>query len=464
MVFLLVFVPLIYWSGTWDPALIKDWLFPNPDPLIGVLSGLMGTLLILLPLCWIVISGRLDVAALALAQNGLIFFGYFFLQETAARQGAIGYDTERFAGMLVLLNVFGFVILFSVMAFVYMVERVRGVDYGHWPQNVDNSLQWLLRVAGTGCAIVLVLPMAQSGVIPLFAADSTQARFDIVESSWVRPLYHMGSALLPLVVAGIVVWIIRKPRRLFGWDGLMCLVMTTAQLLTSNRLPLALTLVATLALISMEFKLPRVIFFLVFLSYIAAFTFLSGLTSLWREREVELKPDLIQRSVRQAFIGDNIIDLRDGSWVLSKWDFKPLAGKTYLGGMVAFMPSGLFPQKKDWHLGMNAVRIIGWEDKEHFGLRLTFFAEAFLNFGLAGVGVLATLMGVIFGRLLFRIHHTPAPDGANLTIHLGLVAALQMAMPLANTSDAFIAWSMAGFMFAMWFFILRPAQRAMKAH
>ncbi len=57
--------------------------------------------------------------------------------------------------------------------------------------------------------------------------------------------------------------------------------------------------------------------------------------------------------------------------------FQPLDGKTYLGGVAAFLPSAIFPQKKEWYLGLVAIRIVHWPTEEHFGLRVTFFANRF---------------------------------------------------------------------------------------
>jgi hypothetical protein len=168
---------------------------------------------------------------------------------------------------------------------------------------------------------------------------------------------------------------------------------------------------------------------------------------------------MVQNSMREAFVGDNIIDLRDGSWVLSKWDFKPLKGITYAGGIVSFMPSALFPEKKEWHLGMNALRIVGWEDKPHFGLRISFFAESFLNFGVAGVVGLGILVGSIFGLLMNRIHLAFEVIPPRLSLNLCLVATMQMCLPLGNSADAFISWSMAGFLFLTWLFAIYPNLR-----
>jgi hypothetical protein len=123
------------------------------------------------------------------------------------------------------------------------------------------------------------------------------------------------------------------------------------------------------------------------------------------------------------------------------------------------MPSALFPEKKEWHLGMNALRIVGWEDKPHFGLRISFFAESFLNFGVAGVVGLGILVGSIFGLLMNRIHLAFEVIPPRLSLNLCLVATMQMCLPLGNSADAFISWSMAGFLFLTWLFAIYPNLR-----
>ena len=151
-----------------------------------------------------------------------------------------------------------------------------------------------------------------------------------------------------------------------------------------------------------------------------------------------------------AFTGDNLIDVRDAAWVLSQWDFDPLMGRTYLGGLAAMVPSGIFPQKKEWHLGLTGVRIVGWDDNNHFGLRVTFFGEAFLNFGLAGILALGVVLGMLFGSLLRAVHQASEKRPPCLHYNLKLVVLMQMCMPLANTSDAFTFWAMCGFLFLQW--------------
>ncbi len=116
--------------------------------------------------------------------------------------------------------------------------------------------------------------------------------------------------------------------------------------------------------------------------------------------------------------------------MLSRWNFEPLMGTTYLGGLASLIPSSLFPEKKQWHLGLTALRIVGWSDENHFGLRVSFFGESFLNFGMAGVVLLGIVLGSLFGVGLRFIHLAARSPVPCLWRNLCLVLFLQMLMPL----------------------------------
>ena len=132
-------------------------------------------------------------------------------------------------------------------------------------------------------------------------------------------------------------------------------------------------------------------------------------------------------------------------------------GKTYLGGAFSMVPSGIFPQKKQWHLGLTGVRIVGMPEEEHFGLRMTFFAEAFLNFGWAGVFIVGTLLGSLYAIVLRQIHLVAQSGGGScLYRNMTFLILLQCLPPLSNTSDGFMFWSQLGLLFLMWLVVAYP--------
>ena len=259
--------------------------------------------------------------------------------------------------------------------------------------------------------------------------------------------------------------IYRKPRRCIGPDGLILGGLLLLQIATSERSSFLFAIMATAALLSMERKWPRWLLAVFFIGYLGCFTVLAGFSALLRDNVTRLQTGVtLESSIEETFYGDNLIDLHDGAWVFSHWDFQPLMGKTYLGGMVSMIPSALFPEKKEWHLGLTALRMVGLETDNHFGLRISFFGESFLNFGMAGVVILATVLGMFFGVVLRLTHLAGAgmgPSGTGtsppfqpcLWRNTTCVLLVQILKPLSNSSDAFYSWSLIGFLIVVWFIV-----------
>lgn len=429
---------------------MRGWPPEWPGPLAAGLAAA----LVLLPLAWVLSSRVLDLFAFFLTQNALLIAGYFFLHTTAWRLEDVAAGILRAGPLVVLINACGFAVLFCVMGSTYFVAALRGVrlqPLRSVPGDYDFRLTWFLRVAGLVIAAVLALPMVRTGVIPLLAEDAALARAGNMDSDTQRALYNLGTALMPFVSSGLVMLCLRRPARILGIDGALAGSVVLVQLLSGNRFPLAITAFVTFTLLTMERRLPRALIAAGFAGCMVLFTGLSGFTGLLRQDRDQLTSgNPVAASLEAAFVGDNLIDIRDAAWVFSQWDFDPLLGRTYLGGLVSMMPSGLFPQKKEWHLGLTGVRIVGWDPDKHFGLRITFFGEAFLNFGLAGVLTLGTVLGILLGTLLRAVHQAAEKRPPCLHYNLKLVVLMQMCMPLANTSDAFTFWAMAGFLLLQW--------------
>ena len=450
----LVAVPLGLWSGIFDPRLLMPFMAERSAPWANATAAALAGVLIVVPAAWVLVSGVLDLFAFFLVQNALLIVGFFFLQTTAWRLDAVAPDILRAGPLVVLINAAGFAVLFIAMGTTYFTGALRQVRLQPLhapPADYDVRVKWFLRAAGLAAACILAMPMVQTGIIPLLAENAAEARAANMASDLQRALYNLGAGLMPFVTAGLVVLCVRKPLRVFGMDGVLAVTNVLMQLLSGNRFPLAIACFVTFTLLTMERRFPRVILVSVFAVCMVFFTGLSGFTGLLRaDREQLAEGNPIANSMVAAFTGDNLIDVRDASWVLSQWDFEPLMGRTYLGGLAAMVPSGIFPQKKEWHLGLTGVRIVGWDANNHFGLRVTFFGEAFLNFGLAGVIALGCVLGMLFGTLLRAVHQAAKKRPPCLHYNLKLVVLMQMCMPLANTSDAFTFWAMCGFLALQW--------------
>ena len=113
--------------------------------------------------------------------------------------------------------------------------------------------------------------------------------------------------------------------------------------------------------------------------------------------------------IRREFIyGNTFSDIRDGAYVLRGYKniFKSdlLFGKTYLAGLLTFMPSKILAFKNTWLYGNFTTHyLFGWVG--HNGLRGGNVLEAFLNFGFVGVIIFSIIQGWILGYLERNFYH-----------------------------------------------------------
>ncbi|MDE1171215.1 MAG: hypothetical protein PW734_08430 [Verrucomicrobium sp.] len=451
--------PLAYWSGAYLPAFFQRHETAWPDPAAQLTAVTLAASLFLLPAVWMWRARAIDILALTLAQNALIFCGYFYLDTTAAHIKEASSGILAMSSLAITVNAVGFATLFLGLFLSYHTCAALGGRLPPLPRPaevLDRRLVLLLRAMSLVCLVFLAMPMALTHTVPLF--QGSEARLLMDTSPTGRAFYNLGTTYLPFLFGGLAIVALRGRHKLLRWEPVLMALLGAVQLLTTNRYPLSLALLVTCSLISMEWKWPRLLLVGTVAAYLTAYTFLSGFTELLRAKpEALTSGNPVAASFQQAFLGDNVIDLRDFSWVLSRWDFSPLMGKTYLGGAFSLVPSGLFPEKKQWHLGMNALRIVHWSEETHFGLRITFFGESFLNFGMAGVIGLGLGLGALFGLALRRVHLAAAAPQSCLYRNLTLLVALQILVPLSNTSDAFYFWGLASLLLVIWAAVVLPA-------
>jgi oligosaccharide repeat unit polymerase len=438
------FVPLFFWCYHGPMQMWKALEFPWPSNLIGLLTIFNASLLPLFPVSWIIRGRVLDPVGLFFAQHACQMLSYFFLGTTAYEIPGAASSIFSTSGLVIILNTVGIMVMLIVLEFNYALAAHAKLTLPPLPINwshLDEGATTMLRIFSIVCAGALACPMVLTGSIPALSSDVTGDRLLLVSSDAGRAVYHAGTGLLPFVIAGLTVGILRKPSRLWGWDGVAVLLVIGMQLLTSNRLPLAFAMIATVCLISLQFKWPRWVLISALLFYIFNFVFLGGLMGAMRsDFDKFMHSNWITASFEEAYLGNTLIDVRDAAWVLGSWDFEPILGKSYLGGAVSFMPSGLFPEKKDWHIGMISIRMVGWPEDAHFGLRITLFGEAFLNFGFLGVIFLAAVLGILFGFLLRILHLSATTPENSFLRNLTYLILIQMIFSLPNTGEAFISW------------------------
>lgn len=110
----------------------------------------------------------------------------------------------------------------------------------------------------------------------------------------------------------------------------------------------------------------------------------------------------LQSIFTELLYGNTFSDIRDGAFILkgfeAKFGSEYLYGKTYLAGLISFIPSGMSQFRYEWSYGrMTTYMLFGWED--HFGLRGGNVMEAYMNFGYFGVIFFGILQGFLYAQL-----------------------------------------------------------------
>ena len=109
-----------------------------------------------------------------------------------------------------------------------------------------------------------------------------------------------------------------------------------------------------------------------------------------------------------VFFGNSFSDTRDFATILSFWNGELLLGKTYLAGLISFIPRVLSPFRDKWALGVVTATMVGFLPTQHPGLRIGAFGEAFLNFGPPGVLALSLFLGSVLKLVDLRVKQSLA--------------------------------------------------------
>lgn len=465
-----LFAPLTYWLGWNQPSLFDIRGEGYPQPWAEFLTVLTVSALFMVPFVWMAVGRVIDPLALTLGLNALILVGYFFLDRTGARIEGAERPVLDAANMILAINAIGFFTLLAVLVGWYAIfsvgqRQIRPLPAP--PEVMDNRFRWFVYPFILAVTAMVALPMVLTGTVPMLSPNPVEGRLALLESNVGRPLYNLASSLLPAAVASclILAWRRRGVWKIFNMEVVLVGLAVAVQLLTSNRTPLAMSMMMTFALFTFEWKFPRWLMPLMVAAYFAAFLGLGGFSSIVRQnRDLLDEGNIVAASFTEAFMGDNLSDLRDGAWVMGEWNMEPLNGKTYLGGLAALFPSAIFPQKKEWYLGWIGLKIVQWPTEEHFGLRMSFFAESFLNFGLAGTIGLAVFLGSYYGYLLKALHLAARSERQCLTRNIRLMLALQLGQTFSNSSEGFVFYSLVTLLVLIWIVVDFPLRSQYAPH
>lgn len=109
------------------------------------------------------------------------------------------------------------------------------------------------------------------------------------------------------------------------------------------------------------------------------------------------------RSIFEELLyGNTFCDFRDGAFVLkgfdSQYSQEPIYGKSYLAGILSFIPSSFSDFRLEWSYGrFTTTGLFGFNN--HAGLRGGLALEPFLNFGIFGIVFFSCIQGYLLGVL-----------------------------------------------------------------
>jgi oligosaccharide repeat unit polymerase len=132
--------------------------------------------------------------------------------------------------------------------------------------------------------------------------------------------------------------------------------------------------------------------------------------------------------------GDNFSDLRDFAWVYSKWDHVLWSGKTYLAGILSFVPRFLSPFRDTWGLGVATSTAVGLDPQVHPGLRPGVFGEGYFNFGIVGVIAVGLMVGIVVRRVDVDVKAALASSRRSMQTAVASTMTLGVVLTLAISS------------------------------
>jgi oligosaccharide repeat unit polymerase len=153
------------------------------------------------------------------------------------------------------------------------------------------------------------------------------------------------------------------------------------------------------------------------------------------------------------FYGNTFSDLRDFTWVYSKWDHVFWGGKTYLAALMAFIPRVASQFRDTWGLGVATSSTVGLDPQIHPGLRPSVFGEGYFNFGLLGVIAIGLMLGIISQRVDLDVKRAMAARQPSMRRAFASTMMLGVAGSLAITAGFSSLFVLGGVYGLSWFFL-----------
>lgn len=343
--------------------------------------------------------------------------GYYFIPAASLELAALtGADIVSMADTALLINLTGIFVTFVSFYYVsYLLSRRRYVDslrseaenkyFLSFANISDRRCAIVYSVLAVFSAVIIFSIMAYAGVFPLLTDDVTSNRAFINSYPELRPILNLATSTITVITVFVVLMLILKakelPKLALVAVALLigCASLTGTRSFVSGLFSGAFTGFSLLWLFG---KSRLKISFTLYLSYQAVLVFLGGASGLARDfgpsrlfEEAAKNPiDFGLYSLYNSYTGNNFSDLRDFSWILSKFNGEFYLGKTLLADILGFLPSSVLPFREEFTIGRVTNVIVGLPTDTHFGLRASNFGVWYLNFGWVGVIIEGFILGI----------------------------------------------------------------------
>lgn len=347
--------------------------------------------------------------------NSLV--GYYFIPPASLELSLnTGADIVSKADTALLINLTGLTIAFASFYFVsYFLSRTRKLnsllvqtkarDFFNFA-NISDQRCAIAYGASAACfAVIIFSIMAYAGVFPLLTEDITSNRAFINDYPELRPILNLATSTIPTTTIFVSLMLVLKAKELPKLVLMATALLLGCALLTGTRSFIVSAFTGLLIGFSLLWILGRSKFkisFTLYLAYQALFVFFGGLSGLLRDFgpsrffEVTVQDPIGTGlfSLYSSYTGNNFSDLRDFSWILSKFNGDFYLGKTLLADVLGFLPSSILPFREEFTIGRVTNIIVGLPTDTHFGIRSSNFGVWYLNFGWVGVIIEGFILGI----------------------------------------------------------------------
>jgi hypothetical protein len=343
--------------------------------------------------------------------------GYYFIPAASLELSSItGTDVASMADTALTINLTGIAVTFLSFYFVSYTLKRRRKSNDFLVETETRDFFGFANISDQRCAIafgtiavcsgvIIFCIMAYAGTFPLLTEDVTSNRGFINSYPELRPIINFATSTIAAITSFVTLTVVLKTKELPKFTLIATVFLIGCGLLTGTRSYLSGLLPGLLTGFSLLWLLRKSNFkisFSLYLAYQIVFIVLGGISGLLRDLTPSRFFELLAQeplgfglySLSYSYTGNNFSDLRDFSWILSKFNGEFYFGKTLLADILGFVPSTVLPFRDEFTIGRVTNVIVGLPTETHFGIRSSDFGVWYLNFGWVGVAIEGCILGV----------------------------------------------------------------------